>query len=384
MLSFSVLFFFHNKKRTYQAILVLSLSLVIYISTTLLVRGYSSNLSGMANIIAPSDEYIIIEKEKSLSESRIENQTIDFLHDYAEKTPNIKAIVAYKYVPIIIEGENGRIKETYLRLLNFTYFNSYYPREYVYSFENPGSDELILGRYLASLLSADKNSIVNVYLPTINFNTSLVISNIITNSDEFELEIIASFNSILNSHFDYFSFVEIKIKEPSTISAIQEDIKEKYPELDVISEKQTQEFIIYGTNDIIQTLTLLQSLFFILMLVSITYSIYTLVKESEKEIFILRSIGATNLNIISLFLLQSLYIGIISAFLALIGGFLFIVSIVSAVTAFSHLPYISVTIYSKLIVIIFGFSIGLSILSGIIPSFLASKIRLLKEDEIVV
>ncbi|MHA1415573.1 MAG: ABC transporter permease [Candidatus Heimdallarchaeaceae archaeon] len=384
MLSFSVLFFFHNKKRTYQAILVLSLSLVIYISTTLLVRGYSSNLSGMANIIAPSDEYIIIEKEKSLSESRIENQTIDFLHDYAEKTPNIKAIVAYKYVPIIIEGENGRIKETYLRLLNFTYFNSYYPREYVYSFENPGSDELILGRYLASLLSADKNSVVDVYLPTINFNTSLVISNIITNSDEFELEIIASFNSILNSHFDYFSFVEIKIKEPSTISAIQEDIKEKYPELDVISEKQTQEFIIYGTNDIIQTLTLLQSLFFILMLVSITYSIYTLVKESEKEIFILRSIGATNLNIISLFLLQSLYIGIISAFLALIGGFLFIVSIVSAVTAFSHLPYISVTIYSKLIVIIFGFSIGLSILSGIIPSFLASKIRLLKEDEIVV
>ncbi|UJG40483.1 MAG: FtsX-like permease family protein [Candidatus Heimdallarchaeum aukensis] len=384
MLSFSVLFFFHNKKRTYQAILVLSLSLVIYISTTLLVRGYSSNLSGMANIIAPSDEYIIIEKEKSLSESRIENQTIDFLHDYAEKTPNIKAIVAYKYVPIIIEGENGRIKETYLRLLNFTYFNSYYPREYVYSFENPGSDELILGRYLASLLSADKNSVVDVYLPTINFNTSLVISNIITNSDEFELEIIASFNSILNSHFDYFSFVEIKIKDPSTISAIQEDIKEKYPELDVISEKQTQEFIIYGTNDIIQTLTLLQSLFFILMLVSITYSIYTLVKESEKEIFILRSIGATNLNIISLFLLQSLYIGIISAFLALIGGFLFIVSIVSAVTAFSHLPYISVTIYSKLIVIIFGFSIGLSILSGIIPSFLASKIRLLKEDEIVV
>ncbi|MHA1352957.1 MAG: hypothetical protein ACTSPP_09245 [Candidatus Heimdallarchaeaceae archaeon] len=64
MLSFSVLFFFHNKKRTYQAILVLSLSLVIYISTTLLVRGYSSNLSGMANIIAPSDEYIIIEKEQ--------------------------------------------------------------------------------------------------------------------------------------------------------------------------------------------------------------------------------------------------------------------------------------------------------------------------------
>ena len=206
MLSFSVLFFFHNRKRTYQAILVLSLSLVIYISTTLLVKGYSSNLSGMANIIAPSDEYIIIEKEKSLSESQIENNTINFLYDYAEKTPNIKAIVAYKYVPIIVKGENGRIKETYLRLLNFTYFNSYYPWEYVYSFENPGSDELILGRYIASLLSADKNSIVDVCLPTINFNTSLVISNVITNSDEFELEIIASFSSILNSHFDYFSF----------------------------------------------------------------------------------------------------------------------------------------------------------------------------------
>ena len=383
MLSFSVLFFFHNRKRTYQAILVLSLSLVIYISTTLLVRGYSSNLSGMANIIAPSDEYIILEKEKSLSESQIENKTIDFLYDYAEKTPNIKAIVAYKYVPIIIEGENGKIKETYLRLLNFTYFNSYHSHQYVYAFENPESDELIVGRYLASLLSVDKNSIVDVSLPTINFSTSLKVTNIITNSEEFELEIITSFNSILNANFEYFSFVEIKIKDPSTISAIEEDINAQYPELDVISEKQTQEFIIYGTNDIIETLTLLQSLFFILMLVSISYSIYTLVKESEKEIFILRSIGATNVNIISLFLLQSLYIGIISAFFALIGGFLFFVSIVSAVTAFSHYPYISVTIYLKLILTIFGFSVGLSIISGIIPSLLASKIRLLKEDEIV-
>ena len=86
MLKFSVRFFFHNRKRTYQAIMTLTLALVIYISTTLLVRGYSSNISGMAEIIKPSDLLLVIEEGKSLSESRINNEVLGFLTEYSEQT----------------------------------------------------------------------------------------------------------------------------------------------------------------------------------------------------------------------------------------------------------------------------------------------------------
>ena len=122
MLRFSIRFFFHNRKRTYQAILTLTLALVIYISTTLLVRGYSSNISGMAEIIQPSDLLLVIEDGKSLSESRIDFEVINFLEDYALTTPNLEVILPEIYIPIIVEGESGTRLSTHLRLLNIAEF----------------------------------------------------------------------------------------------------------------------------------------------------------------------------------------------------------------------------------------------------------------------
>ena len=389
MLRFSVRFFFHNRKRTYQAIMTLTLGLVIYIATTLLVRGYSSNISGMAEIIEPSDLLLVIEDGKSLSESRINSEVLEYLEEYAVKTPIVEVILPQLYIPISVKGETGIVINTHLRLLNITEFEQFQTHHYTFSKFDLNPDELIIGQQIANLMSAGVGSILQVNIDDYHINDTFSLTsennysmvNIIESGHEYDLELIGSINSFnLNVEVDYYSFIELRILDRREISTIIADIEERYGQLQVMNEKQTQNFILYATEDVIKTLTLLEILFFILMLVSISYSIFTLVKESEEEIFTLRSIGATQNQIIVLFMLQSLYIGLISGLISLIVGYLGVSGIVGVVTAAMSLPFIPLSINLGLIGTIFLFSLTLSLVSGIYPAIKASQIRVIRED----
>jgi len=389
MLKFSVRFFFHNRKRTYQAIMTLTLALVIYISTTLLVRGYSSNLSGMAEIIKPSELLLVIEEGKSLSESRVDSEVLNFLEEYSTLTPNLEVVLPEIYIPINVTGETGTSITTHLRLLNISEFERFQSHHYEFYPTEMQANEVIIGQQLAYLTSAGIGSSIQVDFNDYQVNESFIlihnesysVTNVIKSGHEYDIEIIGSISSFdLNISLDYFSFIELRILDTREIETIRKDILDAFNYLEVLNEKQTQNFIIYATNDVIRTLTLLEILFFILMLVSISYSIYTLVRESEEEIFTLRSIGATKRQIVTLFMLQSLYIGLIAALLSLVIGYLAVTGIVGLVTATMNLPYIAMSIDTVLIGTIFLFSLSLSILSGILPSLEASKIKIVRED----
>ncbi|MHA1953945.1 MAG: ABC transporter permease, partial [Candidatus Heimdallarchaeaceae archaeon] len=170
------------------------------------------------------------------------------------------------------------------------------------------------------------------------------------------------------------------ILDTREVGTIIDEIQAEFENLEITEEKQTQNFIIYATDEVIRTLTLLEILFFVLMLVSITYSIYTLVKESEEEIFVLRSIGSTKFHIILLFMTQALFIGVIAAILAIVVGYLGVSGIVAVVSAITGLPFIALNINGNLIGIIFLLSVSLSIVSGIYPSIEAAKIKVIRED----
>ncbi len=389
MLRFSVRFFFHNRKRTYQATMTLTLGLVIYIATTLLVRGYSSNISGMAEIIAPSDLLLIIEDGKSLSQSKIDLEVLDFLEEYAQQTPVVEVILPQLYIPVSVKGETGVEIYTHLRLLNISLFEEFQQHHYSYSKFDLNAEELIIGQQLSYFLTAGVGSIVQINIEDFYVNSSFTLTatnnysvvNIIESGHEYDLEFLGALENFnLNATVNYFSFIELRIIDIREIDNIIADIEEQYGSLNVINEKQTQNFIKYATEDVIKTLTLLEILFFILMLVSISYSIYTLVKESEEEIFTLRSIGATKNQIIGLFMLQALFIGLISALLSLVVGYLSVSGIVGLVTAAMNLPFIPLSINLGLIGVIFLFSLLLSLISGIYPAVKASQIRVIKEE----
>jgi len=369
--------------------MTLTLGLVIYIATTLLVRGYSSNISGMAEIIEPSDLLLISEDGKSLSESRIDIEVLNFLQEYSIQTPIVEVILPQIYMPITIKGETGLEINTHLRLLNISLFEQFQQHHYSFPLSEMYSGELILGQQTAYLISAGVGSIIQVQIEDLFVNDTFYLSstdnysivNIIESGHEYDLELLGSIDTInLPESISYFSFIELRIGDKREIDTIIADIENQFENLNVMNEKQTQNFIQYATEDVIKTLTLLEIMFFILMLVSISYSIYTLVKESEEEIFTLRSIGATKNQIILLFMLQSLFIGVVAGLLSLIVGYLGVSGIVGIVTAVMSLPFIPLSINLGLIGTIFLFSLTLSIISGIYPAVKASQIRVIKED----
>jgi len=391
MLRFIVRFFFHNRKRTYQAILTLTLALVIFLATVLLVGGYAANISGMANIIQPSHYLLITEKQKSLSESRIDLEVISFLEEYSETTPNVNIILPQLYFPISVIGETGTEIETHLRLLNFTKFYQYHNPTYTYNFELPESNEVIMGQQIVNLLTAGVGAIIEIESPIIMINSSssfqiqdnYTVSNILNTGQELDIEILGSINNFnINYTLTYVSFIELFILDTREVNTIIEEITSEFDNIEINEEKQTQNFIRYATDEVVKTLTLLEIMFFVLMLVSITYSIYTLVKESEEEIFILRSIGATRGQIILLFMMQALFIGIISAILSLLIGYFAVSGIVSIISATIGLPFLAMNINITTVGIIFLFSISLSIVSGIYPSIEASKIKVMRREDI--
>jgi ABC-type lipoprotein release transport system permease subunit len=268
-------------------------------------------------------------------------------------------------------------------------FEEFQVHQYSSPLSEMSSDELIIGQQTAYLIAAGIGSIVNIRIEelfvndTYNFSSSdnFSIANVIESGHEYDLELMGSIYSFnFPVSIPYFSFIELRITDKREIGTIITDIEARYTNLDVLNEKQTQDFIRYATEDVIKTLTLLEVMFFVLMLLSISYSIYTLVKESEEEIFTLRSIGATKNQIVGLFMLQAFYIGIVSAILALIVGYLGVSGTVGIVTAILNLPFISLSIDLALIGIIFLFSMSLSIVSGIYPAVRAARIRVIKED----
>jgi len=369
--------------------MTLTLALVIFIATTLLVRGYSGNIAGMASIIKPTNYYLITESDKSLSESKLGSDVYEFLESYSINTPNVEVVLPQIYIPITIEGETGEKLNTHLRLLNFTKFELYQRHGYTYTLSQIDSTELIMGQQIATLLSSGIGANLGVESSEIYINetfsmiytNNLTVANIIKSGQEYDIEVLGDINEWLPIlGINYHSFIEFKVLDTREIEQIKEEITEEFNYIKITEEQQTQNFIVYATEEVIRTLILLQMFFFVLMLVSISYSIYTLVKESEEEIFILRSIGATKIQIVLLFMLQAVLIGIISSILSIIIGYLAVSGIVATVSAIIGLPFLALNFEINLIGTIFLFALGLSLLSGIYPSLTAAKIKVIKED----
>ncbi|MHA1407009.1 MAG: ABC transporter permease [Candidatus Heimdallarchaeaceae archaeon] len=352
--------------------MTLTLALVIFIATTLLVKGY-----------------LIKEDGKSLSESTVASDVLSFLEDYAETTPNLNVILPQIYIPVTVVGETGIKIETHLRFLNLTKFEMFQSHKYSYGLTIPNENELVIGQQLSTLLSSGAGATLMVKSSNIaiNYTTSFQIEknytivNTIESGQEYDIELLGNIETFFEKYnLNYYSFIELKILDTRESPVIIEDINKEFNNIEVIEEKQTQNFIIYATDEVIKTLTLLESLFFVLMLISITYSIYTLVKESEEEIFILRSIGSTKAQIVFLFMMQALLIGLISATLSLIIGYLMVSAIVAVVSAIQSLPFIALTVNFGLVGTIFLFATTLSLVSGIYPAMTAAKIRVIKEE----
>lgn len=136
-----------------------------------------------------------------------------------------------------------------------------------------------------------------------------------------------------------FNSFEVEFTDKSGLE-IMENLIIEFPSLMFQPKQSTGLFLEVSAENIIQTLRILHLVLNVLQVLVITYVFYLLVKDSEKEIRILKSIGYSRKEIIALFLGQAIMLGIISSIISILASVFIIHFLFALLAAFTTYPFI--------------------------------------------
>ncbi len=184
---------------------------------------------------------------------------------------------------------------------------------------------------------------------------------------------------------DKIDFIYVQIKHGEDVNEVAERAEKKLMDYRDVDEKtidfdlQTPEQYLEIFNQILLILTtFLVGIGLISILVGgigIANTMYTSVLERTKEIGTMKAIGARNSNILKIFVIESGLLGLIGGILGLFFGILIAKTIEYVSTAYigSNIVRASLNPFLVFGVLVFAFFIG--ILSGLAPSYQASKLK---------
>jgi putative ABC transport system permease protein len=179
---------------------------------------------------------------------------------------------------------------------------------------------------------------------------------------------------------DSISMIMAKVSDTDRINDIADDIEKKlnkeYGEgtYSAISSQQIMERV----GSIISILSFvlggIASISLVVAGVGISNSMFTSVLERTKEIGIMKAVGATNNNILEIFLVESALLGFFGGVIGCVVGV--ILSQLISIFAVGALPVEFKTVVSvDMILMSLAFAVGVGILSGLIPARKASKLQ---------
>ncbi len=148
---------------------------------------------------------------------------------------------------------------------------------------------------------------------------------------------------------------------------VNHHVREDEKDFSVITSAQIMEMvsaILLTSQVVLGIVTLIAS---VVGAIGISNTMFMNVLERVKEIGILKSVGATKMDIISIFLMESAVIGIIGGTSGLILGY-FILQVLGSTFAVPF--FLSPTI----IIFVFLFSVGTGIVAGFLPAYRAAKL----------
>ena len=108
--------------------------------------------------------------------------------------------------------------------------------------------------------------------------------------------------------------------------------------------------------------------------IGILNSMFTSVLERRMEIGIMKSLGATNYHILTIFLIEAGLVGLIGGFIGIIlgTGLAYLVKYIAAAYGFK---LIKISVNPLLILFSMLFAFGVGIISGLIPAYRAAKLK---------
>lgn len=309
----------------------------------------------------------------------------------------IKSVSGVRFVNGII---SGRCDISYLSESSSATINGVDPL----AWKEMTTSELESGRYLTS---SDGNVIVignnianNMFKQSLLINTHLTIEGksfkivgILKESGGFggdDNTIFMPVNSartiIEGMESNQFSSIEIKVTDEELVSEVMENIEEKLmlsrhvtettKDFTISSAQAMQETISNVMSTLNLFLTGIAAISLLVGAIGIANTMFMSVMERTRHIGTLKALGATNFEIMKLFLLESALIGFIGGLIGIFLGFIASGLISEIGVRLTGMGETTITVITpQLIIFALGFSILIGAISGLLPARKASKLQ---------
>ena len=179
---------------------------------------------------------------------------------------------------------------------------------------------------------------------------------------------------------DIVNVFVVKVKDGIDVEEAAEDIKRELQK-----HYEEEQFTVFTPKQLLSQLKsilgivtfLLSGIAAISLVVGgigIMNSMFTSVLERTRDIGVMKSIGATNKQILVMFLVESGLIGLIGGILGVVLG-ISIAEIVEIIAANFGFSLLAITLNFKIIVFMLLFSFGIGMISGVVPAYQAAKLK---------
>jgi putative ABC transport system permease protein len=398
-----------RRTRTILTILMITMGCGLLVSLSSLTQGLISFVEQNFKKILPNQ--IIISNSDKIQQSNLENiqnklqvlfdknlsvieKRIPFDYNTIKYLENIKGVesvdAAYQGMLMLKHGNKSEI--TNAIATNFTNLGNIIPDfdKKIIMESSKKENFIILPQKLSENLFISKKDKNNLTVNSIG-----EIDNLPTTSDtDNNFNVISTINSTGNPIIDNSVFIETKKgkeilnksddydivfltyndidKVDNIVKTLQKHFNNQITILNSLEIMKTLTKFIVGVSTFISSIAVFS---LIVGAIGIVITIYTSVVERTREIGILKALGGTNRTILSMFLTESLIIGIIGAGIGILVGFLGSYILLNAFLFFLKIPIKIFPVFNLIEILkIFTAVVGLSIFSGVYPAYRGSKI----------
>lgn len=183
---------------------------------------------------------------------------------------------------------------------------------------------------------------------------------------------------------DAVSMIFVQLKEGASPQEVKKDIEESLREERNVKEGK-EDFSVILSEQVVETISSIigtielglagvAGISLIVGAIGVTNTMYTAVRERRNEIGIMKAIGATDRDVILIFVIESGFLGFVGGVLGVIIGFA-LGKVVEFFAASSGMMMLQAYVSPELIIFALLFSILIGVFSGALPARAAAKIR---------
>ncbi len=358
-------YFIYNHKRTFQGVITLAVGVMLFVASVGIVSGFSGQAQLLSNLLPKSRELLI----EPVNQPALSNETIEKIISLSRTVDPDVMPMRSNYTPAKLSGSQGQF-EIFAEIIDYAELANYSGITSIALLEN---NTIVIGENLAVNTGLFEGSFGQIQIE--NISISVEVGKVIRRSGWISTQVLIPFQAMGYEHFRSATQLRLVFSDPDQAQRLRLFLHNQVGNITISDQSGTKLFLDASFSEILNLLWILEILFGILAVLSIGYTLTTLVKESVEEIKILRALGFSSSQIFALFYGQSLLIGLLGGLLGMLIGLVSAVGALSFSSAVIDSPYFILTIDLRIVSMIFALSVIISALAGIYPAMLATSIE---------